>query len=145
MLTFENSLSFTKGAEPEESLRNFWGPEDGFVWSTGKWSEVTFSFDPKGVTKDENCDLIVDLDVFKHGEELKGQNVLLYLNGLRVGSLFVNKRVTAVFLFEAGLLKAEENVLTFDTPDAASPSRFGSEDGRTLGVQLFSLQVRKVD
>jgi hypothetical protein len=145
MLTFENSLTFSSTAEPDAQLRNFWGPENGFIWSSGKWCELTFSFDIKSADRNALLDLILDLDVFKHGEELKGQNVLLYLNGLRIGSLYCTKRSTMVFSFDARLLKAEENIFTMDTPDAASPSQFGSKDGRTLGVQLFSLQVHKVE
>ncbi|MGJ5206472.1 hypothetical protein [Bradyrhizobium sp. HKCCYLR20261] len=145
MLTFQSSLTFTKGVQPEEGLRNFWGPEDGFVWSSGKWCELSFAFDAKGVAANALCDLILDLDVYKHGEELKGQNLMFYFNGLRIGSLYCTKRSTVVFSFDAGLLKAEENVLTIDSPEAASPSQFGSQDSRTLGVQLFSLQIRPIE
>ena len=145
MLTFENSLTFSSNEEPDAQLRNFWGAENGFIWSSGQWCELTFSFDTKSADKNGLLDLILDIDVFKNGDELKGQNVLLYLNGLRIGSLFCTKRSTMVFSFDARLLKAEENVFTMDTPDATSPSLFGSKDTRTLGVQLFSMQVRKVE
>jgi hypothetical protein len=145
MLTFENSLTFSSNAEPDAQLRNFWGPEAGFIWSSGKWCELTFAFDTKIDDRNALLDLILDIDVFKQDEELKGQNVLLYLNGLRIGSLYCSKRSTVVFSFDAKLLKADENVFTMDTPDAASPSQFGSEDARTLGVQLFSMQIRKIE
>jgi hypothetical protein len=36
-------------------------------------------------------------------------------------------------------------VLTFDTPDVASPRQFGLDDDRKLSVQLFSLQLRPGD
>jgi hypothetical protein len=91
------------------------------------------------------CDLILDLDVFRHNEDLKGQNVLFFFNGLRIGSLYCTKRSTIVFSFPGIQLKSAENVLTIDTPDASSPAQFGSKDGRMLGIQLFSMQIRKVD
>jgi hypothetical protein len=139
-----NSLTFTPGVQLDQELQNFWSPEDGFVWSSGKWCEVGFSFDA-GAGKVDLCDLILDIDVFRHNEDLKGQNVLFFFNGLRIGSLYCTKRSTIVFSFPGIQLKSAENVLTIDTPDASSPAQFGSKDGRMLGIQLFSMQIRKVD
>jgi hypothetical protein len=141
MLTFENSLTFSTTEEPNAQLRNFWGPEDGFIWSTGKWSEITFQFGPPKKPVAGLCDLILDLDVFKVEDKHEGQNVLVYLNGARIGSLFCQRRATYVFPFDASLIGAENN-LTIDTPDSESPGKFGNEDARVLGVQLFSMQIR---
>jgi hypothetical protein len=141
MLTFENSLTFSNTEEPDAQCRNFWGPEDGFIWSTGKWCEITFQFGLPNKPVTGLCDLILDLDVFKVDDKYDGQNVLVYFNGARIGSLFCRRRATYVFSFDTGLLRAE-NILTMDTPDSATPSKFGDADGRVLGVQLFSVQVR---
>jgi hypothetical protein len=143
MLSFENSATFSKAEESGVALGNFWEPEEGFVWSTGRWCEIMFSFDNAGRPPGLLADLIIDIDVFKREGHLEGQNVLLYLNGLRIASYFVQRRTTYFASFDPKLLKPNDNVLTIDTPDTARPSDFGSEDDRLLGVQVFSLQVRK--
>jgi hypothetical protein len=143
MLTYDNSVTFLKGQEPAIALRNFWEPEDGFVWSTGKWCEISFSFDRTNVANIQ-ADLILDLDAFKIGEKISGQNFFLYLNGLRIGSHFCMKRTTFIATFSTKLLSETNNVLTVDTPDAAVPKEHGLLDNRLLGLQLFSLQIRKV-
>lgn len=135
-------MSFQKGESPPVLLRNFSEPEDGFVWSTSKWSEIIFSFSdgiPRGT---RNSDLIIDLDVFKSPPLLLDQTVKFYLNGFRIGSRDVNGRTTAWIPFSPTILKTVENVLTLDTPDAVIPASFGVPDKRRLGVQLFSLQFR---
>jgi hypothetical protein len=142
VLTFNSSVSFLKGKVPPVILRNFFPPEDGFVWSTSTWSEVIFSFSDSTLPNGRSADLILDLDVFKAPPALPHQTVLIYLNGLRIGSRDVSRRATVVFTFNPALLKATENVLTFDTPKASMPSNFGVSDGRCLGMQLFSLQLR---
>ncbi len=143
MLNFENALTFKAGEEPDVALRNFWAPEGTWVWSTGRWSEINFAFDLGLRAPVGTVELIVDLDVFKYEEAYPGQNVLIYLNGLRVGSLYCTHRMTVVFAFDAKILSRTENVLTFDTPDSTKPSAFGSADGRLLGAQIFSIQIRK--
>lgn len=142
MLNYKNSVSFVKGESPAVSLRNFYEPEDGFVWSSSKWSEVIFSFVegiPQGA---KTSDLILDLDVFRAPPTLPYQTVKIYLNGWRIGSRDVSERTTTLFPFVSTILKSVENVLTFDTPDASVPATFGVSDERRLGVQLFSMQFR---
>jgi hypothetical protein len=143
MLTFDNSVTFLKGKEPDVTLRNFWEPENGFVWSTGKWCEVHFAFDRGAKAAGPGADLILDIDAFKAPERLVGQNFMLYLNGLRIGSHYCVKRTTFIASFETELLTEANNVLTLDTPDAVVPKEYGLQDSRLLGVQLFSLQVRR--
>jgi len=145
MLTYENSLQFAKGNEPAVSLRNFYPPEDGFIWSSSHWSEIAFRFSATAGRGKKNADLILDLDVFKVTGHIEGQNALIYLNGLRVGSHYITRRTAIVIPIDAALLKASENVLTFDTPNNRSPSDFGSADKRQLGIQLFSIQIRPAD
>jgi len=142
MLTYENSIHFAKDAPVPAVLRNFYAPEDSFVWSTSRWSEITFAFSGSPAKTKKFADFILDFDVFKTGENFEGQNVLIYVNGLRVGSHFIARRTTVVASIESTLLKPTENVLTFDTPDARNPTEFGISDNRVLGIQLFSLQVR---
>ncbi len=142
MLTFENAVAFLKGEVPPVLLRNFYAPEDGFVWSTSTWSEIIFSFNDGTSPKPKSADLILDLDVFKAPPALTHQSVLFYMNGLRIGSRDVTGRATSILTFNPEILKPSANVLILDTPKASSPKDFGSADGRCLGVQLFSLQLR---
>lgn len=145
MLTLENSLVFSKGTQPDELLQNFWDPEDGFIWSKGKWCEISFAFDAKNKAVPSQLDLIFEFDVFKHPSGQNAQNVMIYLNGLRIGSLCCHKKGTYIFSINGSILKFTENILTIDTPDAYSPADFGSADSRVLGLQLYSLQIRSVD
>jgi hypothetical protein len=145
MLNFENSATFLAGKEPSVSLRNFWAPENGFVWSTGKWCEVSFPFDTGARPPFGLADLVMDVDTFKYEDKLRGQNVAVYLNGLRIGSLYCTRRVTSIFQFDAKTLTKTENTITLDTPDSTRPEEFGLRDGRLLGLQLYSLQIRRAD
>jgi hypothetical protein len=134
-------VSFTKDVLPSVELISFWPPEDGFVWSSGKWCELIFKFNLQTAPTDERGELVLDFDSYKSPPGLEGQNVFIYLNGLRIGARRLTKRVTAFIEFDPALLKAT-NVLTFDTPDAASPTQWGGTDERVLGIQLFTFQAR---
>lgn len=130
-------------------LKGFSNVEDNFVWQTGRFGEITFDFqdtkskigavDPKAAS----VDLMLDIDVFKHQDGYPGQNVFIYLNGLRVGSFYVSYRRVVICNVLLSTLRAKNNVLTFDTPDAVSPRKVGVEDDRVLGVQVFSMQFRR--
>ena len=142
MITYDNSIQFAKGKVPPVALRNFYPPEDGFVWSSGYWSEIGFGFSGASVRARRLADVILDADAFKKEGHTDGQNVLLYLNGLRVGSHYIARRTTIVVPVDPGMLKPSDNALTFDTPNSRMPSEFGMADGRQLGIQLFSMQIR---
>jgi len=139
VISYKDTLTFSADGSYEAELDGFWPAEDGFVWSKGKWSEIRFPFEKDNLT--EHSDLIMDLDVFK--PEDGGQNVLIYLNGLRVGSKFIKNRITCVISFPSSILRKDNNVLTLDTPDAMIPADFGIADTRQLGVQLYSIQIRR--
>lgn len=142
VLTYKNSVKFKKGESPPVLLRNFFEPEDGFVWSTSTWSEVVFAFTDGIPQRARSADLILDMDVFKAPADLPHQTVKYYLNGLRIGTRDLNQRTMVLIQFDTVILKPTDNVLTFDTPDASIPTRFGVPDERRLAVQLFSLQFR---
>jgi hypothetical protein len=142
MLTYDNSVQFIIGEPAPVLLRNFSPPENGFVWSSSHWSEITFGFTATPVSRKKHADFTLDFDVFKMAGHVEGQNVLLYFNGLRVGSHYITQRTALVVPIDAAMLKPRDNVLTFDTPDSRRPSEFGSPDERKLGIQLFSMQVR---
>jgi hypothetical protein len=142
LLTFTNSVSFTEKGNNPVSLRNFSDPEDGFVWSHGRWSEIVFSFTEDKKVSATLADLMVDLDAFKVPPEFPGQDVFIYLNGLRVASLFVSRRVTILGTFHRSFLRPAENVITIETPDVVNPHDYGVEDDRKLGAQVFNIKIR---
>jgi hypothetical protein len=67
---------------------------------------------------------------------------MVYLNGIRIGQFTVTGQNTFVISIPAQLLKAEENSLVIDTPEATKPEDFGVPDNRVLGIQLFSVQIQ---
>ncbi len=142
VLNYENSLNFYKGMQPAVLMRNFCDPEDGFIWSTSKWCDINFDFNHGAGKPKGSVDLLLDLDVFKAPPILSSQNVLIYLNGLRIGSYNIHAQVNCIASFDPAILRAHDNVLTFDTPDASKPEDFGIPDWRILGIQLFSIQIR---
>ncbi len=143
MFSCDNTLDVMDWPAVGVVLKGFSNVEDNFVWQTGRFGEVTFDFQDSSKGRAGNIDLMLDLDVFKHGESHPGQNVFVYLNGLRVGSFYVTYRRTVICNVPASLLRAKGNVLTLDTPDSISPREVGVDDGRVLGVQLFSMQFRR--
>lgn len=142
MLTYANSVAFLRDEPLSVTLKNFDAPEDGFAWSLGKWCEVRFAFNNTLKRNVTSADLIFDLDVFKASPLLNGQNVFIYLNGLRIGSHKIENRTTCINSFDPSILNPIENILTFDTPEAAKPEDYGIRDSRVLAIQLFSLQIR---
>ena len=143
MLDWRNSTSFRRGENSSLALRNFSEPEDGFVWSHGKWCEIVFEFAEPTSDGRALADLVLDLDVFHAPPDFTHQSVLIYLNGLRIASSYIARRPTYLAPFASALLKPSENVLTIDTPDVIDPRKFGVDDARYLGIQLFSLQIRR--
>ena len=141
----EFTITFERDKLPDAELRNFSPPEQGFVWTSGRWAELVFAF-PIASTEahGEACEIILDLDVYKAPPQLEAQNVFFYLNGLRVGSRLIERRSTVFLDCPPHTLKVADNLLAIDTPDSAKPSSFGGSDGRLLGIQLFSMQTRKV-
>ncbi len=112
------------------------------MWSHGRWCEIVFSFtDDKSVTANI-ADLIIEMDAFKVPPDFPGQDVFIYMNGLRINSLFVNRKLTVLGTFNRSFLRASENVITIDTPNVVDPRAHGVEDSRHLGVQVFNLKIR---
>ncbi len=91
------------------------------------------------------ADLILDIHAFVAPPGLEEQNAKIYLNGLRIASAYIKSRVTQAFEFDAKILKPDDNVLVIDTPDSAAPEDFGVPDARQLGIQLYSLQIRRAE
>lgn len=143
MHNYESTIAFPLPQDGGVKLRNFWEPEDGFVWSRGRWCEMVFAFDAGNRPGPRLADLILDMDAFRVDGRHELQNALVYLNGLRIGSFAVTRRATFYAAFEPKLLYPVDNVLVIDTPDAASPREFGGEDVRSLGIKLYSVRLRR--
>ena len=142
MLNLNNQIEFRPGIDVLAELRNFSDIEDGFAWQTGRWGEISFDFDQSVIQKASELDLIIDLDVYKHAEAMPGQNLFLYLNGLRFGSFYVTSRRVLIIGFSSTVLAAR-NTLTLDLPDAVCPKVHNLSDERILGAQLYSVQIRR--
>ncbi len=141
MLDSDTIVTFSKDVVPGVELKSFWPPEDGFVWSAGRWCDVMFDYAVQSPGPRDRAELVFDMDAFKSPPEMEAQNVFFYLNGLRVGARRLTKRVTAFIEIDPSVLKAT-NIVTIDTPDATAPARFSGKDERVLGIKLFTLQVR---
>lgn len=143
MKNFQDTLDVRAWADAGVSLTGFAPPEEGFVWQMGRWGEIAFDFDDLSRNRSGMADLMVELDVFKHGQDLPGQNVFIYLNGLRVGSFFITNRRIVIMNFPVTALRAKNNVITLDTPDAAPARNFGLNDTRVLGAAVFAVYFRR--
>jgi hypothetical protein len=140
---FQDTLDVREWAGAGVSLNGFAPPEEGFVWQMGRWGEIAFDFDDLTRNRTGMADLMLELDVFKHGSEFPGQNVFIYLNGLRVGSFYITHRRILIMNFPVNILRPKNNMLTLDTPDAAPARNFGLNDTRTLGAAVFAVYFRR--
>jgi hypothetical protein len=140
---FQDVVDVREWASIGVTMENFAPPEDGFVWQMGRWGEIIFDFDDLSRSRTGMADLMVELDVFKHAPDFRGQNVFIYLNGLRIGSFFITHRRILIMNFPISSLRAKTNVLTVDTPDAAPPKDYGMDDGRILGASIYAVYFRR--
>jgi len=142
----DRTFTFHSDQVPGVSLSGFYPPEAGFVWSSRKWCEITFNIATEALAardagKVSVLDIALDMDVFKAQPDFEGQNALLYVNGLRLGSRFIKDRVIVMLHVPIHFVYSTGNVITIDTPDAAAPINHGIADSRSLGVQLFSVRT----
>lgn len=142
MLEISKTQTFTHGKNVPMLLRNFYEPEDGYVWSRSKWCELIFSFSFGNYPKPLLTDFVIDLDVFKSPPNLMSQAVKIYFNGKRVAQYDIDCRREIIISVHSSEILTSENSLIFDTPESASPSAWGMGDERILGVQIFSLHIQ---
>ncbi len=112
--------------------------EEAFRWSDGHEAAVTFSLDE--VTE---CQLRMKLMALLVPGRLDAQRVNIRLNGRLIDSLTIKnpgpQEYSRTLPKEA---VQENNVLTFELPDAASPRSLNlNPDPRTLGVAVFWLEI----
>jgi len=140
-----NHNEFTIFAPDQETaarLQNFYDTEDEFCWSSGKWCEIIFDVPAGLLSNPAIVEIDLDLDAFKISPDLLGQDVFIYLNGLRLASRHVTSRHLINLRTDGQTLRLKDNVLTIDTPDSVMPTQYGLKDNRTLGIQLFSIAGR---
>jgi hypothetical protein len=140
--TWENFLDFRDGASLRVAFNGFSAPENGFVWQTGRFGEVVFDFEASSPCPTPEAELIVELDAYRGPPREAGQNVFVYLNGYRLGSVLVTRCRVLARRFDWQILRRKGNVLTLDAPDAVRPNTPGSRETRVLGARLLSLQFR---
>jgi hypothetical protein len=140
MQATDESFTFGKDVDPGLGMTNFWPPEDGFIWSTGHWCQINFDR-PDSAKNGTALDIALDIDVFKAPPTLESQNIFFYVNGLRLASRAINRRLTIMLELPASFVRPRDNIITIDTPEAGIPSDFGGNDPRRLGIQLFSLRI----
>ncbi|WP_137176383.1 hypothetical protein [Roseomonas sp. AR75] len=142
MFTWDNFLDFRDGPSLDVGFNGFSTPENGFIWQVGRFGEVIFDFESPSRCGTPEAELIVELDAYCGAPREAGQNVLVYLNGYRLGSVLLTRSRVLLRRFDWHLLRRKGNVLTLDAPDAARPTSPGTQDTRVLGARLLSLQFR---
>lgn len=145
MLRLDAPVPIGSGHEGILLLRNFYPPEDGFVWSSRRWCEIVFAFEPDDAVGMDEVLLAIDVNAFQRPFLAPGVDLLVHLNGLRLGGAIIQRRQVVEFPVAASVLAHERNVLALDVPDAASPAEYGGDDTRLLGLQLFSVGILGTD
>ncbi len=145
MLRLDAPVPIGAGHEDVLLLRNFHPPEDGFAWSSRRWCEIVFSLNPDDAEGMDEVVLAIDVNAFQRPFLAPGVDLLVHLNGLRLGGAIIHRRQMVEFPVPASLLTRERNVLALDVPDAASPAEYGGDDTRLLGLQLFSVGILGID
>lgn len=110
------------------------GPEQAaFRWSEGNEAAVMFALD-------QASDILVKIRVvpFLEADKLPIQTVTFRLNGKHLDTFALRESsATTISTTLRRSFLSRENVLTFELPNAASPSSLKiSEDNRVLGIQV---------
>lgn len=141
MLTLGAPVLIGTAHEELLTLRNFHPPEDGFAWSSRRWCEVIFACELDDAEGMDEVLLAFDVNAFQRASLAPGVDIIVYLNGTRVGGAVVERRQMVEFFIPTSLFAINENILALDVPDAAIPAEYGGDDTRLLGLQLFSVGI----
>ena len=142
---FGSTIHFGNGQQSQDFTSLGWSaPEDRFVWSDGERATIAFS------TNRSNSTLIkLEISSFpfivKHKHEV--QRVTVYLNRHKLGdySFLQDQSQNLDFLIPASYLNEQVQYITFDFPDAISPSKLGiSDDSRNLAIGLSSFNLTEI-
>lgn len=131
------AFRFGHGQRDNSCLVEGWGvPENGFVWSEGKFAAVTLP-NVSGPAE-------VSISLWGYAEgRLKAQEVLFFANGLFVGGYSISDSKVVTFPVAPG--NGDVLKLNFYIPTAIAPAELGtSPDGRCLGVALAVIAVKSV-
>lgn len=140
LLELNSRIDFSS-ADAEKYLWYGWsGPEQGFRWTDGKQSTITFSVD-------QSSDLLLQIKAatFVVPDRLRTQTVSISLNN----HLLETREIDAPQVFTVALQKellSKRNVLVFDLPNATSPRALGlGKDDRTLGLRVEWMELQRAE
>jgi len=138
-------IKFGKDQQSQDFTNSGWSPEDGFVWSDGKSSTIAFSMNRSNSTL---MSLQITASPFIVQQKHEFQRVTIYLNKYELGnySFIQHELQNLEFKIPSNYLNEQEQYLTFNFPDAISPSDLGiSSDPRNLAIALSSFSLTEVN
>ncbi len=119
-------------------LNGWAAPEDGLTWSTGKSASLRI---PVAELPQSRITLKADVMAFLCSA-VPEQTVHILINGQKAGTWIMRPetRKMSLIIRESLLTDPDTMIITFMTPDAASPSEFGvNDDTRILGIAMHSI------
>ena len=127
-----------KGDSGSYEVKGWSYPEDGFTWTEGKTAELLL----KTGKIDRDLKMKVVFTPYLQQGKLDTQHVNISINGIKAGEWAITspEKTEKEIKITCDNLKNENLKITFDLPDAASPKSLeANEDGRVLGLQLWSI------
>jgi hypothetical protein len=128
----------------QESNKFVWygwsGPEDLFRWSDAKESALVFALNDI-----QDLTLKMKATPFLYRGLSDRQRIVVHLNGKEVGSFTLTEADVALTIALPKELLRNQNVLTFEFPDANSPELLKiSDDERPLGIAVYWVEFLRV-
>ncbi len=127
-------------AQPYQS-KGWGGPENALTWSIGKNATLTIPID---MVPKSSITLKANLMAFLYPNKVNEQKVDVLVNGHMVGTWVISKpgfHEQTLIIPKKFLKGSNRMVITFNTPDAASPAQLGiSSDKRVLGIAMRTIK-----
>ena len=122
------------GNESDYIRRGFSGPEQGFRWTDGSFSSISFK-----THNNVDLELVFSIMPYTAGDTIT-QHVGVWVNETKIEDWEIDSPVQKEISLSADLSNRNNYTVAFTLPDAASPKDFGeSEDGRKLGLALYRI------
>jgi len=137
------AIDFSAGGNADPYKGAGWGnPEGSFTWTEGGKAILHI---PVDLPTAPFVSLKARLSAFLSPGKLDRQTVYILMNGKAVGSwIFMKSELQekTLFISMGVFLESNEMEITFDMPDAISPSLAGfNEDKRVLGLAVQSIEL----
>jgi hypothetical protein len=133
------SIYFGERGNAEQYQQGGWsGPDKGFTWTEGKRAELLI---PNSKPK---SDIIIyaEIGALLVPGKLEKQRVTIYINDRKAGEWTVTAPGEYNLTIPQDYLKECELKISFELPDATSPSDLGeSKDRRILGLAVRSIKI----